>query len=69
MVHLSATVTSPLHLADSYDDTQVKYGWSSVSLKEKDMAEFYVDKENLFLKQTSFITGQGNVQSCCLLFT
>ncbi|XP_068677057.1 gamma-aminobutyric acid receptor subunit alpha-5-like [Montipora foliosa] len=41
----------------SYDDTQVKYGWSSVSLKEKDMTEFYVDKENLFLKPMSFITG------------
>ncbi|XP_068726599.1 gamma-aminobutyric acid receptor subunit gamma-1-like [Montipora capricornis] len=41
----------------SYDDTQVKYGWSSVSLREKDMTEFYVDKENLFLKPTSFITG------------
>lgn len=43
----------------SYDDTQVKYEWSSVSLKEKDMTEFYVDKENIFLKPTSFITGAG----------
>ncbi|XP_015758681.1 PREDICTED: glycine receptor subunit alpha-1-like [Acropora digitifera] len=41
----------------SYDDSQVKYEWSSVKLKEKDMTEFYVDKESLRAESTMFITG------------
>ena len=46
-------------LADSYDDSQVKYEWSSVKLREKDMTEFYVDKESLKVESTMFITGTG----------
>ncbi|KAK2569732.1 hypothetical protein P5673_005570 [Acropora cervicornis] len=43
----------------SYDDSQVKYEWSSVKLREKDMTEFYVDKESLRAESTIFITGTG----------
>ncbi|XP_067026321.1 glycine receptor subunit alpha-3-like isoform X1 [Acropora muricata] len=43
----------------SYDDSQVKYEWSSVKLREKDMTEFYVDKESLKVESTMFITGTG----------
>ncbi|CAH3030728.1 unnamed protein product [Porites evermanni] len=43
--------------AYSYDDNQVMYRWSKVSLTEKDMTEFYVVKEILRLEATSFITG------------
>ena len=53
-------------IPDSYDDNQVMYRWSKVSLTEKDMTEFYVVKEILRLEATSFITGTSGTFSCFL---
>ncbi|XP_068727410.1 gamma-aminobutyric acid receptor subunit alpha-5-like [Montipora capricornis] len=43
--------------AYSYDDTQVRYEWSKLSLKERDMTEFYVHEQSLRLESSAFITG------------
>ena len=50
-----------VNLLDSYDDTQVKYEWTNVHLREHDMTEFYVEKQFLRLEYTSFITGTSGL--------
>ena len=50
-----------VNLLDSYDDTQVKYEWTKVHLREHDMTEFYVEKQIHRLESTSFITGTSGL--------
>ena len=50
-----------VNLLDSYDDTQVKYEWTKVHLREHDMTEFYVEKQIVSLESTSFITGTSGL--------
>ena len=54
---------------DSYDDTQVLYEWSKVSLKEHDMTEFYVEKQVIRMEPTSFITGEYTLFTIWKLFS